>query len=74
MKIKGVEDLHHIDVWAISTTENALTTHLVIAQNVSQEQEQRIKHELRHELEHHSIHHITLETERVNETCGTEVC
>src|ERR1700742_179539 len=30
MKAKGVTDVHHIHVWALSTTENALTAHLVI--------------------------------------------
>ncbi|HVX51757.1 MAG TPA: cation diffusion facilitator family transporter, partial [Chitinophagaceae bacterium] len=28
LKITGVKDLHHIHIWAISTTENALTGHL----------------------------------------------
>src|SRR6202021_1166015 len=27
VNIAGVKDLHHIHVWAISTTENALTAH-----------------------------------------------
>ena len=74
MKMDGVEDLHHIHVWAISTTENALTAHLVLSKNISQEQEQKIKHDLRHELAHHKIQHITLETERENEMCETEFC
>src|ERR1700754_1801373 len=30
MKCKGVIDVHHVHVWALSTTENALTAHLVI--------------------------------------------
>ncbi|MEO7766117.1 MAG: cation diffusion facilitator family transporter, partial [Ferruginibacter sp.] len=29
IEIEGVVDFHHIHVWAISTTENALTAHLV---------------------------------------------
>lgn len=74
LKIAGVKDFHHIHVWAISTTENALTAHLVLHQSISIEQEQKIKHELKHELGHNSIHHITLETERENENCETEVC
>jgi cobalt-zinc-cadmium efflux system protein len=74
VKIEGVIDFHHIHVWAISTTENALTAHLVLQQNMSTEKEKIIKHELKHELEHKGIQHITLETERENETCETEVC
>ena len=74
VKIKGVTDLHHIHVWAMSTTENALTAHLVFASNITQQQQQEIKHILKHELEHKNIHHITLETESENELCKTEEC
>ena len=74
LKVKGVKELHHIHVWAISTTENALTAHLVLEQGTTSEQEQKIKHELKHQLEHKNIHHITLETERENEPCEAEEC
>ena len=73
-KMTGVKDLHHIHVWAISTTENALTAHLVLHQNISIEEEQKIKHELKHQFEHKNIHHITLETERENENCEMKEC
>jgi cobalt-zinc-cadmium efflux system protein len=74
MKIKGVTDLHHIHVWAMSTTENALTAHLVLASDITQLQQQKIKYALKHQLEHNNIHHITLETENENELCKTEEC
>lgn len=74
MKISGVKGLHHIHVWAISTTENALTAHLVIAHNTGIEEEHAIKHRLRHALAHKNIHHITLETERDNEHCEDAEC
>jgi len=74
LKVNGVKDLHHIHIWAISTTENALTAHLVLAENATMEQERKIKHSLRHQLEHKNIHHITLETERENEPCEAEDC
>ncbi len=73
-KIAGVKSLHHIHVWAISTTENALTAHLVLNQNTTIEQENTIKRELKHQLEHKNIQHVTLETERENDPCGAEVC
>jgi cobalt-zinc-cadmium efflux system protein len=67
--VTGVIELHHIHIWAISTTENALTAHLVLSRNATAEEEQKIKHELKHVLYHKNIHHITLETERDNEQC-----
>jgi cobalt-zinc-cadmium efflux system protein len=74
LQVAGVRDLHHIHIWAISTTENALTAHLVLPKDTSFEQEQKIKHELKHELEHKNIHHITLETERDNQACEAVDC
>lgn len=74
MKIAGVKDFHHIHVWAISTTENALTAHLVLQQNIPIEEEQKIKHEIKHQLQHKNIHHITIETEWENEACEEKAC
>ena len=74
MQTDGVADIHHIHVWAISSTENAMTAHLVLKNGLSQEVEQSIKYSLKHEWEHKNIKHITLETERENELCREEVC
>lgn len=74
LHITGVSGLHHIHVWAISTTENALTAHLVLKQDVTMQQEQEIKKHLKHDLLHLNIQHITLETERDNEACASEAC
>ncbi|WP_426668797.1 cation diffusion facilitator family transporter [Mucilaginibacter sp. McL0603] len=68
MKCKGVVDVHHIHVWALSTTENALTAHLVIDQNAVTSFD-NIKHDLRHRLEHLSISHSTFEPEFADEKC-----
>jgi len=68
MKAKGVVDVHHVHVWALSTTENALTAHLVIDQN-SVSSFDSIKHDLRHRLEHLSITHSTFEPEFSDEKC-----
>ncbi len=74
VKIKGVKDFHHIHVWAISTTENALTAHLVLSQQTNIVEEQELKKEIRHRLQHMNIHHITLETERENDACEAFSC
>jgi cobalt-zinc-cadmium efflux system protein len=74
LQVKGVKDLHHIHIWALSTTETALTAHLVLNDNATIAEENEIKHTLRHELEHKNIQHITLETERESEACHKENC
>ena len=45
--LPGVDDVHHIHIWAISTTENALTAHIVLKQP---EGMQEVKHLIRHGL------------------------
>ena len=74
MKIKGVKGIHHIHIWAISTTENALTAHLVLQPETNSEDEQIIKNDLKHQFGHKNIHHITLETEKGDMDCETITC
>lgn len=74
LRLEGVAGLHHVHIWALSSTENALTAHLVLKKDIDHEQEHSIKENLRHELHHHHIQHITLETEWENEPCASEDC
>ena len=64
--LPGVDDVHHIHIWAISTTENALTAHIVLKQP---EGMQEAKHLIRHRLEDFGIGHATLEFEVPGEHC-----
>lgn len=73
-KIEGIKNLHHIHVWAMSTTENALTAHLVIDKSKAPDQITAIKNELKHTLQHMNIQHITLETEFTDEPCKKPEC
>ena len=64
--LPGVDGVHHIHIWAISTTENALTAHIVLKQPESM---QEMKHLIRHRLEDFGIDHATLEFEVPGEHC-----
>ncbi len=72
MKIDGVKDFHHLHIWAISTTQNAMTGHLVVSNELTATQISILKNKIKHNLEHLNIHHSTLETE--TEICKDEVC
>ena len=72
VKIGGVRDMHHIHVWALSTTVNALTAHIVIDENMAAVDEQQLKEKVKHELQHYNIQHATLETERGKLHCSDE--
>ncbi len=72
--IPGVLDFHHIHIWAISTTENALTGHLVVSKETDLNTIEKIKHEARHQLEHLNVNHATLEIETENIPCEEPDC
>ena len=67
LKIKGVEDIHHIHVWSIDGYNNYATMHIVAKADLK-----KIKKEIRDELSEHGICHAILETE--DEVCDDTEC
>jgi cobalt-zinc-cadmium efflux system protein len=74
LAIKGIESIHHVHVWAISTTQNAMTAHIVLKTAIPKADELSVKNNLRHEMEHLNIQHITIETEWKEDDCTTKEC
>ena len=68
LKIKGVDDIHHIHVWSIDGYNNYATMHIVS----KSKDIKRIKKDIREELEEHNICHVILETE--DEVCDDKEC
>lgn len=62
----GVLDVHHLHIWAISTTENALTAHVVVRDIQKME---KVKAELKQALKGENISHATLEFETETYKC-----
>jgi len=67
--VDGVIDVHHLHVWAISTSQNAMTAHVIIHPDNGMEQLNILKTNIKHELEHVNIHHATIEFETEEEDC-----
>ena len=68
LKIKDVDDIHHIHVWSIDGYNNYATMHVVTkSKNIAS-----IKKKIREELEEHNICHAILETE--DEACEDTEC
>ena len=68
---EGVLNVHHMHIWAISTTETALTCHIVIPEaSMLEEVTDRVK-EMRDGL---GIHHSTLELETNSSHCHDHDC
>lgn len=67
LSLTGVVEVHDLHIWAMSTTETALTAHLV---KPSIENEDRILHGASHTLhERFRIDHMTIQFERSSDHC-----
>lgn len=65
-EIENVAGIHHLHVWAISTTENALTAHVKL-KNLARMEDTRSH--LKDFLHQHGISHATLEFESASFPC-----
>lgn len=70
-EVPGVESLHHFHVWAMSTTENAATIHIVLKDLTQME---TVKHAVKEELCEHGIQHSTVECESPGSHCNDSCC
>lgn len=70
----GVVGMHHTHIWAMSTTQNALTTHLTLSDSLSFDEKMKLVHELKHKLLHNNIHHATIELESPKLPCEDMDC
>lgn len=71
LEVQGVSDVHHLHIWPISTTETALTAHIVLSEGAESEE---VVPEVKKHLKHCGISHATLETERKGHACGEQEC
>ena len=67
LEVDNVRDVHHIHVWAISTTENSLTAHVKVREMSRFE---KTRDALKSRLRHNGIDHCTLEFETEAFECG----
>ncbi|WP_328186688.1 cation diffusion facilitator family transporter [Marinobacter sp. OP 3.4] len=68
--LPGVQSAHHLHIWALSTTENALTVHLVKPDPESDDQVISEATEMLNE--HFGIQHTTIQWERGDDQCPTD--
>ena len=69
--INGVSQIHDLHIWAMSTSENCLTAHLVMPENTLWDSEDGyalISRALEHKFQ---IHHVTLQVEK-DPSCETD--
>ncbi len=68
---EGVVNVHHMHIWPISTTETALTAHIVIP---SSDRLEEVTDRVKELLDQLGIHHSTLELETRSSHCHDHDC
>jgi len=61
LRVQDVTAVEHIHVWSLSTTENALTAHVVVNEQLSFDKKLFVVQNIKQELLQHNIHHSTIE-------------
>ena len=67
--IDHVTDVHHLHIWAMSTTENAMTAHVIIDDG---HEASEVRRALKETLRTKGITHATIEIESGNECCDKD--
>src|SRR5690625_4609336 len=60
---KGIEGVHDLHVWSITSGLNALSCHAVVNERMSIAESERLLRQIEHDLEHQNIHHMTVQLE-----------
>lgn len=72
LSVNGVLSIHDLHIWKISTSQTALTAHIIISDETNRKD---ILQNITHELEHHyNISHSTIQTETSSEECEIKDC
>ena len=64
LHVNHVNQVWHVHVWPLSTTENALTAHVAVDEQLSFDEKLKVVANIRHELMHYNIHHSTIELQK----------
>ncbi|WP_062352286.1 cation diffusion facilitator family transporter [Bacillus kwashiorkori] len=72
---KGIQSIHDLHVWSITSGLNALSCHAVVDDQMSVAESERLLYQIEHDLEHQNIHHMTIQLETsTNQHDNTILC
>lgn len=61
--MEGIEGIHDLHVWSITSGQNALSCHILVDGNVTVEKSQELLRSIEHALTHKGIGHVTIQIE-----------
>lgn len=59
----GIEDIHDLHIWTITSGLNALSCHAVVADELTISESESMLRKIEHDLEHKGIKHVTIQLE-----------
>ena len=63
LKTEGINGMHDLHIWTITSGLNALTCHLVVDEKMTIGESETLLRKIEHTLEHLNIHHVTIQLE-----------
>ncbi len=63
MSVQGVQHVHDLHVWTITSGRNALSCHVVVDGKLTVEETQQLLRDVEHKLVHLGIGHVTIQAE-----------
>ena len=70
LKIEKVKSIHHTHIWSQEGEHHVFTSHVILEEIESFEQQNRAKKEIKEYLEKYDFEHFTIELEFEEETCN----
>ncbi|MFC9656024.1 cation diffusion facilitator family transporter [Bacillus subtilis] len=72
---EGIQDIHDLHIWSITSGLNALSCHAVVADQLTISESENILRKIEHKLEHKGITHVTIQMEtEANHHDNTILC
>lgn len=62
-RTKGIEGVHDLHIWSITSGLNALSCHAVVDERMSIAESERLLRQIEQNLKHQNIHHMTIQLE-----------
>lgn len=69
----GIQAVHDLHVWSITSGLNALSCHAVVDDQMSIAESERLLRQVEHDLEHKNIHHMTIQLETSAHLCDNSI-
>ncbi|MNH28898.1 Cadmium, cobalt and zinc/H(+)-K(+) antiporter [compost metagenome] len=70
---KGVQSIHDLHIWTITSGTNALSCHAVVDDQLKITDSENILREIEHNLEHKGIKHVTIQLETASHQHGNTI-